>query len=410
MSQLAYFIYKELILLGRDLHGLLLLFIMPLAFILIMSFALQNQYASKDAVSINYYVINQDGGEGSTDLIAELDKKQTFRRLSASVNEEAASESKPATSNGSIEMLRQAIRNDKASLLLIIAADYEDKLSAGETVVIIETAPATTPAIAQLFAAQVKDILGQAYLNKVIVPLLEESGLEVESGLQVDDLLQSRSLFRGKSGEQIPSSVQQNVPAWLLFAMFFIAIPLSTTLISERDQGTLSRLQTMAFPQYYLFVGKLIPYFVINLLQVVAMLLVGVYLMPALGGDQLLIGNGFIPLTVIAMAVSLAAVSYALLIAQLANTTEQATIFVGASNIIMAALGGIMVPRFVMPPAMQELSLYSPMAWGLEGFLDVLLRGGQVADVLPEAARLVVFAFTLLGLSVIISKKRGIVR
>jgi len=75
-------------------------------------------------------------------------------------------------------------------------------------------------------------------------------------------------------------------------------------------------------------------------------------------------------------------------VANLATTSEQATIFTGVANLLMAALGGIMVPRFIMPPVLQAVSHYSPMAWGLDGFLDVFLRGGGVAMAAAPALKL----------------------
>jgi ABC-2 type transport system permease protein len=206
--------------------------------------------------------------------------------------------------------------------------------------------------------------------------------------------------------QQTPSSVQQNVPAWLLFAMFFIATPISTALIQERNQRTLDRLVTMDFPSHLLVLGKLIPYLVINLMQVVLMLLVGMYLVPLFGGDRLTLGQSSTGLAIMAVAASLAAVAYGLLVAQIANTTEQATIFTGVCNIIMAALGGVMVPRFIMPPLMQDLTQLSPMAWGLDGFLEILLRNGTVLDVMPRASALLGFALVLLVLTALLARRR----
>ncbi len=54
----------------------------------------------------------------------------------------------------------------------------------------------------------------------------------------------------------------------------------------------------------------------------------------------------------------------------------------------MAAIGGIMVPKFVMPAFMQRLAELSPMNWGLEALLGVLLRGGDVASILPQVLQL----------------------
>jgi ABC-2 type transport system permease protein len=182
-----------------------------------------------------------------------------------------------------------------------------------------------------------------------------------------------------------------------MFAMFFIAIPLSTTWVQERTQGTYARLRSMGVSAGQLLLGKLVPYVCITLLQVLLMLAVGIWLVPLLGGEYLELGHAPAALTLMALAGSFAAVSYALLIANLVSSAEQATIFTGVANLLMAAIGGIMVPRFVMPAAMQAISLYSPMAWGLEGYLDVFLRQGDLATVLPWAAKLAAFGVVCLG-------------
>jgi ABC-2 type transport system permease protein len=163
----------------------------------------------------------------------------------------------------------------------------------------------------------------------------------------------------------------------------------------------------MSLPAWQLMLGKLLPFFAINLCQAVLMLLVGIYLVPMFGGDRLVIGDAYGALALMSMAVSLAAVSFGLLVAQLVKTNEQATILTGAMNLIMAAIGGVMVPRFLMPQMMQDFSWVSPMTWGLEGYLDLFLRGGSVGDILPECAGLMTFAFIMFGLALVISSRRG---
>ena len=56
--------------------------------------------------------------------------------------------------------------------------------------------------------------------------------------------------------------------------------------------------------------------------------------------------------------------------------------------LLFLCIGGIMVPKFVMPETMRHVAELSPMSWGLEGFLDVMLRGGGLAAIAPEAAGL----------------------
>ena len=71
------------------------------------------------------------------------------------------------------------------------------------------------------------------------------------------------------------------------------------------------------------------------------------------------------------------------------------------SNLILAAIGGIMVPTFVMPDVMQKVAAFSPMNWGLEGYLDIILRQSTLNDILPEALKLSVFGVVLFLISLI---------
>jgi ABC-2 type transport system permease protein len=75
---------------------------------------------------------------------------------------------------------------------------------------------------------------------------------------------------------------------------------------------------------------------------------------------------------------------------------EQATTIGGIINILLGAIGGIMVPKFYMPEVMQSLARLSPMSWGLDGFLDIFLRGLGPVEVLPEFFKLVALGIFLL--------------
>ncbi len=188
--------------------------------------------------------------------------------------------------------------------------------------------------------------------------------------------------------------------------MFFLVIPLSVALIKERQQGSLLRLQSMAVPGWILLAGKVVPYFIINQIQVALILLEGIYLLPRLGGDALEIGDSPAGLMLLSVAISLAAIGYGLLIASFARTQEQANTFGAISVLILAAIGGIMVPKLVMPPLMQKLAAVSPLSWGLDGFLDIFIRGAQWNDVLPRFFQLVAFAGVCFAIAVLRFQRR----
>jgi ABC-2 type transport system permease protein len=132
------------------------------------------------------------------------------------------------------------------------------------------------------------------------------------------------------------------------------------------------------------------------------MLAAGSFLLPLLGTSGLEIGSSLGAIVFIALAASLAATGYGLLIGTLAKTYEQASMFGAVSIVIAAALGGIMIPVYVMPRYMQEFSTYSPLAWGLTAFQDIFVRGGSLRTVLPEVSYLLLFfmvSITISGLA-----------
>jgi ABC-2 type transport system permease protein len=378
-------IRKELTLLLRDWHALALLFLMPAGFILVMSLALQGRFAADQGVSLSYYLVDQDQSPASQGLVQQLSGAAELKRLPGDVP---------------VDSLRDQVRTDKAQFLVVIPKGFGAALDSSEPLSMqLQSGPSVEPAVSELFTARLQGLLAELYLSKRLGAL----GTSMPDPAGAQRLLHAESLYT--EGVR-PSSVQQNVPAWLLFAMFFIAIPLSTTWVQERAQGTYARLRTMGASPAALLVGKLLPYLGITLVQAVLMLAVGVWIVPLLGGGQLTLGHAPFALLLITLASGFAAVSYALLVANLVSTAEQATIFTGVANLLMAAIGGIMVPRFVMPAAMQSVSLHSPMAWGLEGFLDVFLRDGGIRAVAPWALQLVIFGLACLGVAALSMRLR----
>ncbi|MGI9308111.1 MAG: ABC transporter permease [Gammaproteobacteria bacterium] len=385
MFRFSFILRKEFLLLLRDRTSLALLFLMPSIFIVIMSLALQSGYASHSAVDIDYVLVDHARSDGSNAFIDRLGESRSFHRTDSSAPEG--------------ELARQ-VNADEIQFLLVLAKDFDTQLANGAPAATLQIGPSTDAPLAQLFQTWVVSHLSRHYLDQQVFPLLMLDDPTAEDpGANLEKLLEVSAVSSKEKGRYLPSSVQQNVPGWMLFGMFFVAIPLSNTLINERSNRTLRRQHSMGVTRLSIIGGKVIPYFIINLIQVILMLIVGTVLVPLLGGDKLSLGNSMAGLIMLTCACSLAAVSYALLISRFARTTEQATLFTGATNIIMAALGGIMIPRFLMPDLMQTLGWFSPMSWGLEGFHDLFLRDGGSGDVLQECSVLLVFAVIMLSLA-----------
>jgi ABC-2 type transport system permease protein len=94
----------------------------------------------------------------------------------------------------------------------------------------------------------------------------------------------------------------------------------------------------------------------------------------------------------VVLAAALAACGYGILLGTVARTYEQASMFGAVSVVIAAAVGGIMVPVYVMPEMMRRISDFSPLAWGLNALTDIFAREGTIQTVQNEILYLLIFA------------------
>jgi ABC-2 type transport system permease protein len=202
------------------------------------------------------------------------------------------------------------------------------------------------------------------------------------------------------------NSTQHNVPAWTVFAMFFIVIPLAGNMVRERTAGTITRLRTMPASMFHFYAGKLLSYSGVGLLQALLMISVGFWLMPHLGLAKLDLGSGLIPLIYVSIVVGVASTGYGLLIGTLFKTLHQAAIFGIVSVVIMAALGGIWVPLYIMSDTMIFIGHLSPMNWAMEAFNDVFLRGKELTQIIANTWHLWLFGAVCFGTSLILENKR----
>ncbi|MBN2768625.1 MAG: ABC transporter permease [Campylobacterales bacterium] len=363
-------IKKEFILMSRDIHTLLVLFVMPVAFILIMSLAMQDAFSEHKNISFKTILYAQEKSE-LTDTITQALKKSNSFELST-------------TQDANIK--KQMDAND--ILLGIYIEEQKDTPK-----ITLYLSPKVSPDIALLFRENIYKIAMQYETNKQISSLNPWLSIEDKNEILKDkNIIREEYIGYSDKKTKRPSSVQQSVPAWLIFSMFFIVIPISNTFINERRQETLSRLAVMNISVGELLLSKLIPYYIINTIQMILMVLMGIYLVPLLGGEKLMVHLQDWPLLILVSSfISFASISFALAISSFVKTTEQAVSLGGLLNIIFAALGGVMVPIFIMPQFMQYITNLSPMAWSLEAFLAIFLYNGDLSKTIMPIISLTLF-------------------
>lgn len=365
---------KELILVMRDKHALLALFIMPAIFILIMSVALRDQFA-QDKIVFDINIIDNDKSSVSKELIESIKGKSNFK----------------------------IVESKNAQFLITFPKDYEKD---SKTKIVISVKSSIKSDLLEIFKAKLlQTVLDQKIKNfkSAIEDFMPEAS-DFITNLKTDP----NSLFTVKyqKSDKVPNATQQSVPTWIVFGMFFVIIPMSTIYINERKQNTLARLNSMNVPVVLMAISKSIPYLIINQLQAWIMIAVGIFLVPYFNTPALEINGTISAVVFLSFSLSLSAIGVSSLIAVSASSSEQATTIGGILNILLGAIGGVMIPKFIMPESMQKLADISPMSWGLDGFLDIFLQAGDVTAVANESLRLALFGITTLILSIVILKLR----
>jgi ABC-2 type transport system permease protein len=375
---------KELLALSRDIHGMGALFLMPMVFIIVMSMALKDVYTPV-ATSLAYAVVNQDQGQTANKLVERW-----------------------AQARGAALALpnnwRDEVRTGRLKYVLLVESGFsgvvDDLGGKGAAKARLLTEPGLNNGVFETNRMRLVAMVAQLRAEALLARL---PGTADAAALIGDAPVAAERMTVGPR----PTAVQQNVPAWLVFGMFFVVASIAGLFVEERACGALARLRSLGAMPWQLIVSKIVPYLLVNGVQAALMLAVGVWLMPLIGGEGLsLQGVNWGALLLMLFAISLAAVSLALTVACLVSTHAQAATLGPILNVLMAALGGVMVPLFVMPPVMQKIAAYSPMNWGLEGLLDVLLRSGAVASVLPVVGKLAGFAMLMLGLALLLFRRR----
>jgi ABC-2 type transport system permease protein len=376
---------KEWRLLARNPHGLGVLFLMPAIFVLVMSFTLKNTLIAKIDLPVTGWV-QEDTGPVATQWSAGWIERHGGKRFASRDELRAALKARQVQAG---VVVRSPLLGDDRR-------PRADQLEMWLGNLVQPAAAARLRAELSFSLLQVQLKMAAAEAGPFASVLLASSG----SG----DLLSAqgapavRYLYEIDSGRTM-TAVQQSVPAWLIFGMFFVVIPIAGVLIQERNDGTLARLATFDVRPEAVLGGKLLAFVLLNWVQLAFMIIVGRWIVPLLGGDALSLDVSVGWFALMVVATSAAAVGLALLIAAYTSNFEHAAALGGGLNVVLGAIAGVMVPRMLMPPGLQTISEWSPMGWALDGMQAVFLGQPDATQVLPRAGLLLVFAALCLLLS-----------
>ena len=417
-------IYKEFLLLIRDPGGMALIFIMPLALVIVMALVQDAPFRDYQEIKLDVLLVDHDAdslgakvraafmASPNVHLIAKTDSAEAKRLVHAG-DFKAAIIIPPHASETLRRKTRQLITSVFANFGL--PADQKDSAQLPVIELKIYFDPAIKANYQQTLSSAIEKIIANVQTTWVLDELQNQLAEDNPDAKKIDlDLskfihVSQRYAAEKKFQSLELNSVQHNVPAWTMFAMFFILYPLAGNFIKEREEGSMLRLRLISGSQFPVITGKFSFYFLVCLVQFVMMVAVGIFVMPLLGLSKLVLGGNAVLILLTACCVAMAATGYGVLIAVYFRTAQQALSFGSVSVVILSAIGGIWVPIYVMPEILQQLSRFSPMSWGLESFNDLFLRQASIHTILPNILRLAGFAMVTLSASVFIHKSRTVV-
>ena len=416
LSQIYAIFIKELKLLWKDREALTLLFAMPAFFILVMSFALETVFEAGTAQRpLEILVINEDRGPLAQEAIEDLKRIEALSLIE--------------TQDGAVLTLAKAeglIHEEKYSLALHFKDCFSEQMqkissesSASASSISLISDPVINSQLLASVSGTVQGVLDRRlFMIRLPRMLQDQFSAEMESYLPKSlaafqkngfdpERLMSRLKEDLKSGNRLvlqvasprsmkktrrPTSTEQNVPGYTIFGVFFIVLTLASGFMQEKKDGTFQRILTAPVSKASILVGKLLPFYVVNLVQIAIMFFIGVIVFQ--------MDLGYIPaLILISMALSAVANGMGLFVAAICRTEAQVNGLSVLLAVTLAALGGMMVPAYLMPGFMKTLSLFTPHAWALGGYQDIIIRGLGLGAVLPETGILLLFAAFFFGMA-----------
>lgn len=401
-------VYKEFLLLKRDLGGMVILFVMPLILIITVTLIQDSTFRSVSDSKIPILLVNNDKGNVSKTVFDNLQKSEAFSIISKVDNQTLTeNQAKELVLKGKYQLaiiLPEKLSTDLQAKInqnvnkIVASLGMTDTIESSKGVEIpsqkeikLYFDPAVQMSFKSAVMSSIDKMIAQIETKSIYATFKDQLG-DGSSSFEQKSFITFKEIAPKINNQEIkPNSVQHNVPAWTLFAIFFIVIPLSINIVKEKSQGTFIRLRTNPVSNSIVLAGKTITYLIICMIQFYMMILVAIFLFPYLGLPSLNVKGNLFLMSIVALFSGFAAIGFGILLGTIAKTQEQSAPFGATSVIILAAVGGVWVPVFAMPKMMQIVAQSSPMNWGLNAFYDVLLRQASIVEIIPEISLLFLF-------------------
>jgi ABC-2 type transport system permease protein len=426
MFKLTATILKDMRILVRDKVGLTLMLLMPVLLAIVITNVQNSTFELINDNKVPLIIYNQDTGQVSREFIKALDKVGMFelKMLEGTHDEKdivARMHAKDALvaiiipQNYSAQILSKARTITREALKNINVTEDSSKT------ISIDEIPLTLydhPVLQQSFRNSINGALRSAlqlvqskYIVRQLYATVNEENIpdSLETRITANQLPVNEIPVSRSGSRNIPNATQHNIPAWTIFAMFFIVISLGSSIVREKQSGSFIRLRTLPTNFIVALASKQITYLLVTLLQAAIIFSIGIWLFPGMNLPALQLPADLSGLLLVTLICGWCATSFAICIGVFAQTQEQANGFGAVSIVILAAIGGLLVPSFAMPASFQIPMRLSPLHWCLEAYYGLFLEGGNLNDILMNILSLVVITIVLQLIAIYGLKRKNLI-
>ncbi|MGD2105067.1 MAG: ABC transporter permease [Anaerolineae bacterium] len=361
---------KEFLHIVRDPRTLFVMFAMPIIQLVLLGYA-----ATTDVEHLSTAILDRDKSASSRALIEAYRASGTFdiaRHVAAETH------------------LEELVDRGAVRAGLIIPPGYGSALAGGERPQISFVIDGSDPNVANTVYAASQSV-GQAFSTQI---------MEIQRGIDLDAMPGVEVRPRVWYNPEMKSA-NFMIPGIIGMILYFMtALFTSTSIVREREQGTIEQLIVTPVKPLELIISKVAPYVLVAFFDVLEVLAIGVFwfAVPIRGSLALLLGLSALFL--------LTSLGIGIFISSVANTQQEATMLVFLTMFPSVFLGGLFFPIEAMPTWLQAITYVIPLRYILDVIRGIILKGVGVEILYPQVVALALFGTTIMLLAATRFQKR----
>ena len=373
---------KDLKIFFKDKRAMLLTLLLPIALISLFAIAFGGVFTSYSEKATNLLVTDLDSTDKSQKIISELDSLKELNIIRSPL-ENAKKEIRAGNrigvlvfSRGFADSIRYGGR-EPLELFYDPAREMEIGLIQKALMSTLYSSIGSESAKEDVKKniAKIYSDLDSSLLNEIYASVDEQFSQSSGSGNNNRQLEMTAVIKE----EKVNWGLVQAVAGVAVMMLLFSVAAMGASLLEEKEEGTLKRLLISPMPPTHLLFGKLINALIVSILQL-AVLFIFSWLVFGLD-----IGVDVPSLIVMILSTAYACSSFGIFLASLSRSRKQVESMSTIIILVMSAIGGSMIPLFIMPGFMQDIAIFSVNYWSINGFYDIFWRQLPFTKVIVNA-------------------------